>query len=162
MIRVTVKDPEQTISFLAKAETMFRLVAACSINPANLGQLLIAAETYQRGLAASVMAELMEFDKALKREGSAFIHEAIAEAQDKGEALAITFQVIDESTKLEALWPRNCELVVFDLNKHLITASEGLEIPASGEVTIHSGEALTEQRVTYILPQSWTIELLTG
>lgn len=162
MIRVTVKDPEQTISFLAEVETMIRLVAACSINPESIGQLLMAAETYERGFTTRIMAELMEFDKALEREGPEFIREAIAEAKNNDEAMAFTFQVIDESTELEALQPRNCQLVVLDLPKHLITVSEGLEIPVSGEVVIHSGEELTEQRVTYILPQIWRIEPLTG
>lgn len=161
MIRVTIKDTEQTVSFLTNKNTMLRFVAGCSINPANLGELLIATETYERGIASAMMADLMEFDKALSRKGSGIIQDAISAALDKGEALEAAFQVIDESTEREAMHPRACELVVLDLTQHTISASEGVTIPLSGEVHVSIGEGRTNQSVTYILPQDWTIQSFT-
>ena len=140
---------------------MLRFVAGCSINPANLGELLIATETYERGIASAMMADLMEFDKALSRKGSGIIQDAISAALDKGEALEAAFQVIDESTEREAMHPRACELVVLDLTQHTISASEGVTIPLSGEVHVSIGEGRTNQSVTYILPQDWTIQSIT-
>jgi hypothetical protein len=140
---------------------MLRFVAGCSINPANLGELLIATETYERGIASAMMADLMEFDKALSRKGSGIIQDAISAALDKGEALEAAFQVIDESTEREAMHPRACELVVLDLTQHTISASEGVTIPLSGEVYVSIGEGRTNQSVTYILPQDWTIQSIT-
>ncbi len=161
LIRVTIKDTEQTVSFLTNKNSVLRLVAGCSINPANLGELLIATDTYQRGIATAIMADLMEFDKAVSHGGSCFIHDAISAAQDKGEALETAFQVIDESTEREAMHPRACELVVLDLTQHTISASEGVTIPLSGDVHVSIGEGRTNQSVTYILPQDWTVQSIT-
>ena len=140
---------------------MLRLVAGCSINPANLAELLIATETYERGIASATMADLMKFDKALSHKGTGFIQDAISAALDKGEMLEAAFQVIDESTERQAMHPRACELVVLDLTQHTISASEGVTIPISGEVYISTGEELPNQAVTYILPQDWIIQAIT-
>lgn len=140
---------------------MLCFVAGCSINPANLGELLMATETYQQGITASVMVELMEFDKTLRHKGPSFIHEAISSAHAQGNTLEVTFQVIDEITEREALVPRNCELVVLDLSHYNIVASESLDIPFSDEVHIYNGQTRTTKTVTYILPQNWTIKPIT-
>ena len=140
---------------------MLCFVAGCSINPANLGELLMATETYQQGITASVMVELMEFDKTLRHKGPGFIHEAISSAHAQGNTLKVTFQVIDEITEREALVPRNCELVVLDLSQYNIIASESLDIPFSNEVHIYNGQTRTNKTVTYILPQNWTIKPIT-
>lgn len=118
----------------------------------------MATETYQQGIATSIMVELMEFDKKLRYKGPEFIHEAITSAQAHGKALEMTFQIIDERTEREALIPRACELVVLDLAQHKIAASESLDIPFSDEVHIYTGQKQTDKTVTYILPQNWTLE----
>lgn len=161
MVRLTIVDPEQIISFVTDEETMLCFVAGCSSNPANLGELLLATEIYQHGVARRIMTELMEFDKDFRREGPQFIQESISTARAAGKALESTFQVVDEVTDQEAMIPRAIDLVVLDLSQQSISASEGLEIPVSHEVTIRSGEVLTDKKVTYILPHHWNITLLT-
>lgn len=121
----------------------------------------MATETYLQGVTASIMGELMEFDKTLRSKGPSYIHETISAAQAQRKALGITFQVIDEMTEREALVPRKCELVVLDLTQHNIVASESLDIPFSDEVHIYNGQIRTNKTVTYILPQNWTIEPIT-
>jgi hypothetical protein len=158
---MTIKDPEQIVSFLTDEDRMLCFLAGCSINPANLGELLMATEIYQLGVTARIMVDLMEFDKTLRHEGPSFIHEAISSAQAQSKALEITFQVIDEMTEREALVPRENELVVLDLAQHNIIASESLDIPFSDEVYIYHGQTRTNKTVTYILPQNWTIEPIT-
>ncbi len=157
MIRTTIRDADQTISFLANLDTVLRLVAGCSINPANLGELLIATDTYQPGLAAAVMADLMEFDKFLSREGSHFIDDAISSARAQGKTVDIAFQVIDESTEQEALQPKESKLVIFDLTQYLIEVSKGLDIPQAGEVHIQTTNVKTDSTVAFILPRNWTM-----
>jgi hypothetical protein len=161
LIRVTILDTDQTISFLAEMPTVLRLVAGCSINPANLDELLIATDIYQRGLAAMLMSDLMEFDKTLRRKGADFIHQAITEAEQGGEALDLTFQVIDEITRMEAMRCRGCPLVIIDLKARQIHLSADVAIPPAGEVRIRVADTDTDRLVSYILPQDWKIEQVT-
>jgi hypothetical protein len=136
------------------------LVAGCSANPADLGELLIATDIYERGIAAAVMSDLMEFDKAILQKGPGFVHEAISRAQAEERPLEMTFEVIDEDTEEEARQARQCELAIFDLTRRTIQTSKALEITSSGEVQVNSGERGTNPTVTYILPREWVIDTL--
>ena len=160
MLRLTIQDDKQTISFLAEEATMLRLIAGCSINPADLGELLIASDIYQRGLVAELMADLMTFDKAIHSQGPDFIHQAIMQAEQDGKDLDMAFQVIDEITQAEAMQPRFCPLVVINLSARTIRASQSVEILPAGEVRVQIGGVESERRVSYILPQEWKIEQL--
>ncbi len=160
MIRVTIKDTEQIISFLSDQDTLHCLVAGCSANPANLGELLIASEIYRKGIAAEVIADLIEFDKALRQKGPNFIHEAISAAKDQETPLEMTFQAIDDVTEQEATQPRAGELVIFDLPAGVIRASTDLEISASGEIQVKAVGGSAKPTVTYILPKNWGIQSL--
>ena len=158
LIRVTITDREQTISILTNREALQRLIAGCSANPASLGELLIAADIYQRGLAAAVMADMMEFDKAIRQNGVGFIHAAIRQAEARGETFLLAFQVIDEITAREAYNPRGVKLVAIDLNEQVIRSSAGVEITRSGEVNVETGKPSPLPTVTYILPERWTVQ----
>lgn len=160
MIRVTITDREQTISFLTNPVTLQRLIAGCSANPASLGELLIAADIYQRGFAAAIMADMMEFDKAIRQNGADFLHAAIAQAETRGETFQMPFQIIDEITAEEAFNPRGGELVAIDLTNQVIRTSAGLEITRSGELNVESIQQSPLPTVTYILPEKWAIRAL--
>jgi hypothetical protein len=160
MVRITLKDQEQIVSFLGDEDAARRLVAGCAAAPGKLGELLIATDLYQPGLAASVMADLMEFDKALQRQGPEFVHSAIALAQASGRPLEFAFQVIDDLTQRESLEPRGCEVISIDLSRRLIRITAGLDIALTGQVRVHDGEAPTKRTVTYLLPQGWAVEKL--
>jgi hypothetical protein len=160
LIRVTIIDSQQTISFLASHDSLMRLVAGCSSNPGDTGELLIATDLYQRGIASAVMAGLMEFDKMVQRQGPGAFQEALEQAKQQEQPLAMSFQVIDETSQEEATQPRACDLAIIDLTSCKIRTSPNLEIPSSGEVRIHTGEKLTDKHVTYILPQQWQTEAL--
>lgn len=148
------------ISFLAEEATMLRLVAGCSINPADLSELLVASDIYQRGLAAELMADLMDFDKAVHYRGPAFIHQAIAQAKETGKELEMTFQVIDDVTQEEAMHSHLCPLVIINLNARTIQTSPQVKIRPEGEVRVQIGDVESERRVSYILPREWKIEHL--
>lgn len=158
MIRVTIIDRQQTISFLADEATLVRLVAGCSVNPADLGELLIASDIYQPAIAAEIMSGLMEFDKTIQQKGPAFIHAAIGQTKARQRPFEMTFQVIDDITKEQAFESQESDLAVFDLPERVIRASQGVEISASGEVQVHPEKETTSPTVTYVLPQDWMIQ----
>lgn len=157
MIRVTLKDPQQTISFLTGEDIARRLVAACGANPGTAGDLLLAAEIFHQGIAAAVMVELMAFDKALLRHGTA---QAAADPQTGEEANKLVrdaFQVVDEDTRARAFTATQHPLLVFDLPQRTIQAPAQLDIQPSGELLAHSGNQLTGRAITYVLPKQWTL-----
>lgn len=158
MIRVTIIDEQQTISFLTDEAALLSVVAGCSVNPASLGELLIASDIYQPGIAAQVMSGLMEFDQTVHQEGPAFIHAAIRKARTGEWPFEMTFQVIDDTTKELAFEPQEGDLAVFDLPEQVIRTSEGLEISASGDVRVEPEKRSSSPTVTYILPQDWVIQ----
>ena len=160
MIRVTIQDANQTISFLTEKPTTMRLIAGCSINPDSLDELMIATDIYQRGLAAALMADLMEFDKTLQRQGIQMIQQAIAQARQAGQPLQSTFQVIDELTREESRQARGCSLVIIDLPARKILTSSDLNLPRKAEVHVQIGETETNRLVSYILPSEWELEKL--
>ncbi len=157
MIRITIQDNDQTVSFLTQQDTLHRLIAGCSADPSKLGELLIATDLYQQGIAASLMADLIEFDKRLHREGSDPIRAEIADAQAQGRPYEPAFQVVDQITEKEALRPQGCEVVLIDLTVREIRPSAGLHVPATGEVRVRTQETLTDRSITYILPKTWSI-----
>jgi hypothetical protein len=158
MIKVTIIDTQQTISFLTNEATLLHLVAGCSVSPASLEELLIASDIYQPGIAAQIMSGLMEFDQTLHQKGPAFIRTAIEQAKAAERPFEMTFQVIDEITKELAFERRGANLAVFDLPLQVIRTSEGLEINASGDVRVDPEKKSSAPTVTYILPQDWSIQ----
>lgn len=160
MIRVTIQDANQAISFLTELPTTMRLIAGCSINPNSLDELLVATDIYQRGLVMTLMAELMEFDKALHLHGVDFIHQEIAQSRQAGQPYERAFEVVDEITREASGFLDSDFLVMIDLSAHLIRTSPGLEIPRKAEVHIQIGGTETNRLVSYILPADWKIEHL--
>jgi hypothetical protein len=160
LIRITITDHEQTVSFLTNRETLLRLIAGCSVNPASLEELLLATDIYQRGIAAAIMADLMEFDKAIHRKGADFLRAAISQARASGEAFAPAFQVVNAITAEEAFARRGCELAAIDLIRQVIRHSAGLDLTIAGEINVNTDRKPPAPTVTYILPQGWTIQAL--
>ena len=158
MIRITIIDTQQTISFPSNEDSLLCLVGGCSANPANLEELLIASDVYERGIAAALMSDLMDFDKTLHKEGPGTIHKAILQSHKQGTALDLTFQVFDELTRQEATQPRACELVIIDVGSRSIKAPASLNVLSSGEIHIRPGGSVPGPTVTYILPQGWSIQ----
>lgn len=158
-IRVTIHDHEQTISLLADRQTAMRLVAGCSSNPQTLDELLLATEVYQQGIAAWLMSELMEFDKAWRRGGAAYLRRAF-DADADGAEQPVAFEVVDAQTEKAAAARADGALLVIDLPARHIRLAGAVEIPAEGEVLVHDGRQVTDRTITYILPQTWHIDAL--
>lgn len=155
-VRVTIQDGEEAVSFLTGRDTALRLVAGCAVNPMTVDELLLATEVYQRGIVTWLMGDLMEFDKAWQRQGDAYLQSAFGPGAEAAEQPA-AFQVVDERTEMAAHAPVDGKLLMIDLSAHHIRVAGDLEVPAEGRVLVHTGERLTEQAITYILPQEWEI-----
>jgi hypothetical protein len=84
----------------------------------------------------------------------------ISQAQEQGKPLELTFQAFDEVSEQAAAQPATGELVLIDIALQTIRASAGVHIPAAGEVHIRAGETARNPKVTYILPQNWTVQPL--
>jgi hypothetical protein len=149
VLRITLRDGDQTISFVEGPQTARRLVAACASRPTTIGELLVAAEVFERGIAARLMGDLMAFDKGLQREGPAFANRALA-----GSA---AFQVVDAATEEAALAPREDGLVLVDIPAQRIHHTPTIALSAEGEVAARDREGLSERRITYVLPNEWQL-----
>ena len=160
MIRVTLEDPQETISFLASEAIARRLVAGCSANPGTVGELLLATEVFRQGIAVDVMASLMEFDKALLRGERLPPAPDAAEPESNSSEVHSAFQVVDAQTEAQALSPTREGLVIIDLEARTISANSSLQIQASGELLAYSGNVLTDRAITYVLPKEWSLRAL--
>jgi hypothetical protein len=158
--RLTIHDSQQTISLFTDRDMATRFLAACSANPNTLEELLLATEVYQRGIATWLMGQLMEFDKAWRQQGSAYLQRAFDTATE-GESRPLIFEVVDELTKRTAFDPSEGALMVLDLPERRIRLTADLQIPREGHVLVRDGRQLTDRTITYILPQSWDFEALS-
>jgi hypothetical protein len=149
MIRISLHDPHQTISFLASEATARRLVAACASRPDTIGELLVAAEVFEPGIATTIMADLMAFDKAIERHGPAYAAGAAAQGRP--------FQVVDDATAATARTPAGGALLLIDVAARRIHPSPTLAIPREGEL-LAQDDSPTPRRITYTLPREWAIE----
>ena len=159
VVRMTIRDGQETVSFLAGRDTALRLVAGCAVNPLTLEELLLATEIYQRGIAAWLMGGLIEFDKAWRHGGKAYSETVFGPDADMANR-PVAFQVVDELTETAAHTPADGGLIMIDLPAHHLRVAGDLTIPVEGQVLVHNGRRLTDQSITYILPQEWEIEPL--
>lgn len=157
MIRVTLKDTEQIISFLTSKDIARRLVAGCASNPDSAGQLLRATEIFRRGIAVAVIDSLIAFDKALQQQGPAHAQQMLSAHYESDDIVQGAFQVIDAETESLASSPAPGGLLTLDLARRAISATGDFSVETEGEIRAHSGEKLTDRAITYILPKAWTV-----
>lgn len=157
MKRVTLKDPEQTISFLTDADIANRLIAGCAANPGTIGELLLATEVFRRGITTAIMSSLIAFDKALQRDGAAKALELATTAADD-QIVCGAFQVVDGQSEALAFDDGDVPVLILDLATRTIRATGDVQVQASGEILAHDGQRLTGRAITYVLPQGWSVQ----
>lgn len=157
MIRVTLKDREQTISFLTTPDIARRLVAGCAANPDSAGELLQAAEIFQRGIAVALMRSLMDFDKTLEQHGPVRARKSLDAASRSDAPVWSAFQVVDAETKSLANSPAPGGLLLLDLQHRAITVNGDFHVVIEGEILAHDGAELTDRAITYVLPKAWSV-----
>lgn len=150
--RFTVHDTEKTVSFLSDTESVPCLVAACTAGPAHFEALLLDADGYQPGLAASVGGALLAADADPPPDQS----------HHGGEPFTIiaAFEVRDTRTALAAAQPDSEGIVTIDLVARRIGGWIQTDPPpkASGMLIARDLDG-QERTIFYALDAEWRVDV---
>ena len=155
-MRLTVVDPQGTVSFVAHTSAAMALTAACAQDPTTLADLLDASRKYDRGLHDIVTNGLSVFDE----------HNVPGDTRASTAQLALVpprdtpvFRVLDEQTREASLQPVRAGAILFNLvRKRIVQITNTDEILArAGEVNYHNGKFLSRRVFEYELPPHWSI-----
>lgn len=155
MARFTIHDVEKTVSFGADAQLAQALVAACTVEPALLEDVLPIVEPYAVGTTERVMAGLLEFDR-IAGEGVG----APDEWDHLDDLLAV--EVVDPRTDRLARTPDAEGLVRIDLSRQSISGyltTPGI-VAAHGTLTPPMTGG-TQRRMAFVLSDRWTVNVDT-
>lgn len=155
-MRMTVVDRNGTVSFVAHCSAAVALTAACSRDPATLGDLLDASVAYDRGLRRRILSGLAVFDEHNLPGNLEVVHRQL-ETYAPGEMPP--FRVLDSVTREASLRPVRAGIVLYNLVAKRIVQIENTYEPLSrsGEVNFHNGQFLSIRLVPYQLSPFWSI-----
>lgn len=156
VLRCTIVDAEGAVSFVTHADALPALVAACSADPASLGELLERSEPYYSGLKDYVLSGLAVFDEHNAPGAYAAIHRALEHLQPFEQPV---FRVVDDATREASLRPVKAGAVVFNLLAKRIVqiVNSYREIRRSGYGHVHNRSGDTGAVFTYRLPRDWSL-----
>ncbi|HEX6122083.1 MAG TPA: hypothetical protein VFY89_02930 [Ktedonobacterales bacterium] len=156
VMRLTVLDPESTVSFVAHCSAALALTAACASDPSTLHELLAASQRYDRGLRQHVLHGLAVFDEHNLSDDLRAIHRQLAELPARETPV---FRVLDPITREASLRPVRAGNVLFNLPAKRIVQIENTYEPLArtGEVNFHNGKFLSIRLLSYELSPAWTI-----
>jgi hypothetical protein len=158
LIRCTVVERDGSVSFLAHADALPALVAACAANPADLRTLLELAEPYYGALLEYVEAGLAVFDEFNTPGHYDSIHETLLRRRTPRHEQP-AFRVVDTVTREASLRPVGAGAIVFNLPaKRIVQIMNSYrEIKRSGRARIFDGNGYTESVFSYRLPKDWAL-----
>ncbi len=156
VIRCTVIDERGAVSFIAHADALPALVAACATNPSSLEELLDRADPYYRTLKDYVLSGLAVFDEHNTSDEFSSIRE---ELERRPPYQHPVFRVVDEVTREVSLQPVKAGAVVFNLrDKRIIQIINTYrEIRRTGMARVFDGEGFTGRVFRYRLPEEWSL-----
>src|SRR3990172_4754829 len=156
LIRCTIVDRGGAVSFVAHADALPSLVAACTANPSGLDELLALSEPYYRGLREYVETGLAVFDETNVRGRYGVIHETLRRT---AAALQPVFRVADSLTREASLRPVNAGAIIFNLKaKRIVQIMNSYrEIRRIGHARIFDGSGYTDAVFSYRLPREWAL-----
>lgn len=156
LVRITIIDRDGAISFVADAEVLPAMAAACARNPGGYRDLLEATEANYGGLRERVLNGLAIFDERNVEGNYAAFGTAVSYCQPHE---LPPFRVVDESTRELSLRPVKTGAVLFNLNQKRIIQIQNTfrEITRTGRAPIFNGETHTGRMFTYRLPREWAI-----
>ena len=156
LVRITVIDPSGGVSFVADAEALPALAAACARNPVTAEDLLYHADQNYGGLRERVLNGLAIFDERNVAGNYAAIHQAFRFCQPHEQP---PFRIVDEVTREESLRPVKTGAVLFNLLQKRIVQIQNTyrEITRNGRAPVFDGETHTGRMFTYRLPREWSI-----
>ncbi len=156
LLRLTIIDAHGGVSFVADAEALPSLVAACARNPATFDELLTHADANYGGLRDRVLNGIAIFDERNVDGNNAAIHQALSFCAPHE---LPPFRVVDAATREESLRPVKAGAVLFNLLQKRIVQIQNTyrEITRNGRAPIFDGESHTGRMFTYRLPHEWMI-----
>ena len=155
-IRCTVVDREGATSFVAHADALPALVAACAAGPSDLDNLLTLSEPYYGNLREYVSAGLAMFDELNVPGRYGAIHDALRRRPPHAQPV---FRVVDGVTREASLRPVKAGAIIFNLRaKRIVQLMNSYrEIQRSGRARIFDGWGYTETVFSYRLPKEWAL-----
>jgi len=156
LIRCTIVDRRGAVSFVAHADALPSLVAACTANPSGLYDLLALSEPYYKGLREYVETGLAVFDEMNVRGRYGAIHETLRRTAAQRQP---GFRVVDGLTREASLRPVNAGAVIFNLKaKRIVQIMNSYrEIRRIGQARIFDGSGYTDAFFSYRLPREWAL-----
>lgn len=156
VMRCTILDRDGAISFVAHAEALAALVAACSRNPQSADEMLAIADEYYHDLRETVLNGLAIFDERNVEGHYEAIHRALELCAPHEQP---PFRVVDDRTRQASLQPVKAGAVLFNLAAKRIVQLQNTfrEITRSGRGRVFDGSRLTDRVYSYRLPRDWAI-----
>lgn len=156
LIRFTVADHHGTSSFLGPGHAIKMLVAACTVQPLTLGELLQRTRRYDDEFATSVMSGLSVFDEHNLAGNTAAIESVLVE---KDSSEWPPFRVLNDVTRRASMEPGRAGLIVFNLNARRIIQVQNsyAEIQRRDRGRIRANGRPTRVLYHYDLPADWML-----
>jgi len=155
-IRLTIVDPQGTVSLVAHSSAAAALTGACASDPSTLDDLLDASRAFDRNLRDTVVNGLAVFDEHNLPDNLSDIHQQLAALDPRRTPV---FRVLDAVTREASLRPVRSGVVLFNLpDKRIVQIDNTYEpLAPSGELHYHNGRFLSRKVVAYRLPATWSI-----
>ncbi len=156
VMRYTIIDNQDAVSFVDHCDVLNALVAACAQNPQTLEQLLDVAESYYRSLKEYVLCGLAIFDEHNVPGRYQAVHAALNHLRPEETPI---FRVVDDATREASLQPVKAGIIIFNLpSKRIVQVMNSYaEIQREGRGRVHDGEHPTGRVFRYRLPLDWTL-----
>jgi hypothetical protein len=156
VIRCTVVERKGTVSFVAHADVLPALVAACASGATGLSDLLDLSEPYYAGLREYVDSGLAVFDEMNLPGHYGAIHRQLSNGSAYQQPV---LRVVDAVTREASLTPVGAGAVIFNLvAKRIVQIMNSYrEIRRRGRARVFDGRGHTETVFSYELPQEWAL-----
>jgi hypothetical protein len=155
MMRFTIIDQQDTISFIAPPHALKAITACCANGAEATGDILAGLAPYDAELSRRLRDQLAVFREHNTREDARWIAERLDEESGYEPVIA----VIDEQTRRASLEPARLGLVVFNLPARRIVQVQNsyanLERSDRGRVRRKGKPVATFY--SYTLPEDWSI-----
>ena len=156
VMRFTVVEADQTISFVAPPTALAILVACCARDPQSIDALLTTVECEDRQLVAYVRSGLAVFDEHNAYGEYEHIHTSL---RADPRLFQPVFRVVDDTTRAASLQPYQWGVVVFNITKKRIIQVQNTyaEVRREGHIPTFPEESADGRQRVYRLPAQWRI-----
>jgi hypothetical protein len=156
VMRLTIIDRDESVSFIAPGHGSKVLAAACSQRPADLAGLLDAAESYDADLIRYVRDGLATFDEHNTPDRYDAIH---ARLSADPPSRTPPFRVVDDVTRAASVQPAGAGLILYNLPARRIIQVQNSysTILRRDRGRIRAAGRPTRRLYRYELPGDWSL-----